>query len=157
MSEPTRVLFLCTHNSARSQMAEGILRKLGGEDFEAFSAGTEVTRVHPLAIQAMDESGWDIQGHYSKHLSDFDGQHFDVVITVCDRANDSCPTFPGDTQRFHWSFPDPSAVQGTNEEQLAAFRNVRRELAHRIRLFIDVQHNTRRTAVTGQAESSVNP
>lgn len=120
-----RVLFLCTHNSARSQMAEGLLRKLGGEHFEVFGAGTEKTRVHPLAIDAMRESGIDITGQSSKTLDAFTGEHFDYVITVCDRANESCPIFPGDTERIHWSFDDPSAATGTDEERLRAFRTIR--------------------------------
>ncbi len=129
---PTRVLFLCTHNSARSQMAEGLLRALGEGGFAAFSAGTEVTRVNPLAIAAMDEIGMDIRGQHSKHLREFLAQPFDAVITVCDDANESCPVFPGAASRLHWSLPDPSAAQGTDEERLAAFRAVRDELRERL-------------------------
>lgn len=130
-----RVLFLCTHNSARSQMAEGLLRKMGGEQFEVFSAGTEETRVHPMAIEAMREIGIDISGQRSKTLDTYSGQQFDYVITVCDRANESCPVFPSDTQRIHWSFDDPSAVTGTDEQRLRAFRNVREGVQHRLRMF----------------------
>ena len=128
-----RVLFLCTHNSARSQMAEGLLRKVAGDQFEVFSAGTEATRVHPLAIEAMREVGIDIGGHRSKTLEELSGKRFDYVITVCDRANESCPVFPSDTERIHWSFDDPSAATGTNEERLRAFRNVREGLQQRLR------------------------
>jgi arsenate reductase len=123
-----RVLFLCTHNSARSQMAEGLLRKMGGDQFDVFSAGTEKTRVHPLAIAAMREIGIDISGQWSKTLDELDGQEFDTVITVCDRANESCPIFPSDTQRIHWSFDDPSAATGTDEERLRVFRRIRDEI-----------------------------
>jgi len=118
MTEPIRVLFLCTHNSARSQIAEALLRHLGGSDFAAYSAGTEVTRVHPLALTVLAERGVATSGLASEDLRDFIGQRFDVVITVCDRARDACPIFPGETERLHWSFPDPSAVEGTDEERL---------------------------------------
>lgn len=134
--DPIRVLFLCTHNSARSQMAEGLLRHLGGDAFAAFSAGTEATRVHPLAITAMREIGVDITGQRSKVLTEYLAQRFDAVITVCDDANDACPTFPGKTERLHWSLPDPSAMTGTEAEQLAAFRAVREALSHLLPPFI---------------------
>lgn len=123
-----RVLFLCTHNSARSQMAEGLLRAMGGERFEVFSAGTEKTRVQPLAIEAMREIGIDISDHTSKTLDAFGDDSFDFVITVCDRANESCPLFPGRTRRLHWSFDDPTAAQGSDDEKLAAFRRIRDEI-----------------------------
>ena len=135
---PVRVLFLCTHNSARSQMAEGLLRFLGGQRFEVMSAGTEPGQVHPLAIRAMDEIGIDIAAARSKDVAQFVGQDFDYVITVCDRANESCPIFPGDPKRIHWSFPDPSSVQGTDEARLMAFRKVRDELRQRLRTWITV-------------------
>lgn len=133
-----RVLFLCTHNSARSQIAEGLLRKMAGDQFEVFSAGTEQTRVQPLAIEAMRESGIDITGHRSKTLDEFAGQNFDYVITVCDRANESCPVFPGTTERIHWSFDDPTAVTGTDEQKLRAFRTVRDAIQQRLRIFLTV-------------------
>lgn len=132
---PIRVLFLCTHNSARSQMAEGLLRHIGKGRFEVHSAGTEATEVRPLAIDAMNEIGVDISGHRSKTLDEYIGQHFDYVITVCDQANESCPIFPGDPQRIHWSFPDPSAAQGTDEERLAVFRKTRNEILSRLRVW----------------------
>ena len=130
-----RVLFLCTHNSARSQMAEGLLRNLAGGQFEVFSAGTERTRVQPLAIEAMREIGIDITGHRSKTLDEFAGLDFDYVITVCDRANESCPIFPG-MERIHWSFDDPTAVTGTEEQKLRAFRTVRDAIQQRLRMFL---------------------
>ena len=103
-----RVLFLCTHNSARSQVAEGLLRHLGGDQFEVYSAGTEATQVRPLAIRAMAELGIDISGQQSKTLDRYLGEPFDEVITVCDAAAEACPIFPGARRRRHWSFPDPS-------------------------------------------------
>lgn len=130
-----RVLFLCNHNSARSQMAEGLLRSLAGDRFDVFSAGTEKTRVHPLAIEAMRELGIDISGQTSKTPDAFAGETFDYVITVCDSANESCPIFPGETQRIHWSFDDPSAATGSDEERLRVFRRVRDEIHARLRKF----------------------
>lgn len=131
-----RVLFLCTHNSARSQMAEGLLRSMAGDRFDVFSAGTERTYVQPLAIDAMREIGIDITAHTSKTLDEFEGQTFDYVITVCDRANESCPILPGTTERIHWSFEDPTAATGTDEQRLRAFRTVRDALLQRLRIFL---------------------
>ena len=130
--ERTRVLFLCTHNSARSQMAEGLLCHLAGDRFEAHSAGTEATHVRPLAIQAMNELGVDITGQESKTLERHLGEPFDYVITVCDDANEACPFFPGARNRLHWSFEDPSQADGSEEERLAIFRRVRDEIGKRI-------------------------
>jgi arsenate reductase (thioredoxin) len=127
-----RVLFLCTHNSARSQMAEGLLRSLGGDRFEAFSAGTEATHVRPLAIKAMAELGIDIAGQESKTLNRYLNEPFDEVITVCDSAAEACPIFPGATHRRHWSLEDPSQATGSEEEQLAVYRRVRDALQSRI-------------------------
>lgn len=132
----TRVLFLCTHNSARSQMAEAFLQALAGDRFEVQSAGTEVTRVHPLAIRAMEEVGIDLGGHASKTLERFLGQPWDYVITVCDSANTRCPAFPARTTRIHWSLDDPSQATGTEEERLETFRRVRDEISHRIRSWV---------------------
>jgi arsenate reductase (thioredoxin) len=132
MTEKARVLFLCTHNSARSQMAEGLLRHLAGDRFEAYSAGTEATHVRRLAIRAMDEIGVDISSQESKTLERYLGEPFDYVITVCDDANEACPFFPGATNRLHWSLPDPSAAKGTEEERLAVFRSVRDALRDRV-------------------------
>ncbi len=130
--QPKRVLFLCTHNSARSQMAEGLLRGLGAGRFEAFSAGTVATRVRPEAIAVMQELGIDITGQSSKTLERYLNVPLDEVVTVCDQANDSCPVFPGSVVRRHWSIDDPSGVQGSDEERLAAFRAARDELRQRI-------------------------
>jgi arsenate reductase len=127
------VLFVCTHNSARSQMAEGMLRAWGAGRFEVESAGTEATPVRPEAIAVMAEIGIDIAGQESKTLERFLGRPFDRVITVCDDAREACPVFPGATQTTHWSFPDPSAASGSEDERLAVFRSVRDEIAERIR------------------------
>ncbi len=133
---PSRVLFLCTHNSARSQMAEGLLRAWGGNGFTAFSAGTEATAVRPEAIAVMDEVGIDIRPHESKTLQRYLREPFDRVITVCDDAREACPVFPGARRTEHWSIPDPSAVRGSDEVRLAAFRRARDELTGRVRLLI---------------------
>jgi arsenate reductase len=122
------MLFLCTHNSARSQMAEGLLRHLAGDRFEVYSAGIEATHVRPLAIKAMTELGIDISGQASKTLDRYLGEPFDAVITVCDQAAEACPVFPGAKHRLNWSFPDPSKATGTEEEQLAVYREVRDDI-----------------------------
>jgi arsenate reductase len=128
-----RILFLCTHNSARSQMAEGLLRSLGEEAFEAHSAGTVATQVRPLAIKAMAEVGIDISQQESKTLSRYLEEPFDAVITVCDTAAEACPVFPGARRRLHWSLPDPAASTGSEEAQLAVYRQVRETLRRRIK------------------------
>lgn len=132
----TRVLFLCTHNSARSQMAEGMLRAWAGDRFDASSAGTEATEVRPLAIRAMAELGIDITAHASKTVQSFAGQEFDYAITVCDDGREACPYFPGARHQLHWSFEDPSAAAGTEDERLAVFRRVRDQIAEQIRAFV---------------------
>ncbi len=128
----TRVLFLCTHNSARSQMAEGLLREAAGDRFEVMSAWTEATHVRPLAIRAMEEVGVDISGQESMTLDLYLREPFDYVNKVCDEANEACPFFPGTAERLHWSFPDPSKTRGTKEEPLEVFRRVRDEIGDRI-------------------------
>ena len=133
LGEQARVLFLCTHNSARSQMAEGLLRHVAGDRFEAMSAGTEATRVRPLAVRAMEEIGIDISGQESKTLDRYLAESFDYVITVCDDANEACPFYPGAANRLHWSFEDPSRVEGSEEERLAVFRSVRDRIRERIK------------------------
>lgn len=132
-----RVLVLCTHNSARSQMAEGFLRALAGQRLEVASAGTEATRVHPLAIRAMDEIGIDLRGHTAKAVDGLVDVEWDWVITVCDSARERCPVFPGRTARIHWSFDDPSAAPGAEDERLGVFRQVRDEIGARIRGWLD--------------------
>jgi arsenate reductase len=138
LSEPIRVLFVCTHNSARSQLAEALLTRYGGADFEVRSAGTEATRVNPYAIRVLDEIGIDWSGARSKVITEFLDRRFDYVITVCDRARETCPAFPGSTNTLHWGLDDPSEVDGTDEERLAAFRRTEQEVAGRLRPFIEV-------------------
>ncbi len=138
MSKRT-VLFLCTGNSARSQMAEGLLRELGGEGFDVESAGTAPAGLNPLATEAMREIGIDIESQRSKSVAEFLGRRFDHVITVCDRAKESCPIFPGAAQMLHWSFDDPAAAQGSAEELRLVFRHVRDEIQHRIERFLEAQ------------------
>ena len=144
---PTHVLFLCTHNSARSQMAEGLLRKLGGHQVEVFSAGSEPTSIHPLAIKVMNGRGIDLRSHRTKHLEEFEGQSFDYVITVCDRVREACPVFPGDPTQIHWSFPDPAAIDGNLQKQERGFEDTARELTNRIQyllLMIQRSHKEQR-------------
>lgn len=126
--ETKRVLFLCTHNSCRSQMAEGLLRHDLGNRYEVFSAGTEATKVNPRAIQSMAEIGIDISGQSSKTLDQFAGQPFDCVVTLCGDANDKCPLFVGGVERMHYGFDDPSRTAGSEEEIMADFRRVRDEI-----------------------------
>lgn len=127
-----KVLFLCTHNSARSQMAEGLLRHLAGDRFEAHSAGTEAIYVRPLAVRAMAEIGMDVSDQESKTLEGYLGEPFEYVITVCDAAKEACPVFPGAKNRLHWSFEDPAQATGTEEERLEMFRKVRDEIREHI-------------------------
>lgn len=139
-AQPMRVLFLCTHNSSRSQMAEGLLRMRGGDHYAVFSAGTHPRSIHPMAIQVMREIGIDISevaGYRAKSLDEFVGQPpMDLVVTVCDEAAEECPFFPGARRQEHWGFPDPSAATGSETERLAVFRAVRDALAERITAFI---------------------
>ncbi|MBI3782873.1 MAG: arsenate reductase ArsC [Deltaproteobacteria bacterium] len=135
MTKP-KVLFLCTGNSCRSQMAEGLLRQLAGERFDVVSAGTEPSTVNPLAIAAMREIGIDISSHRSKSAAEFLREHFAYVITVCDSANERCPIFPFATKRLHWSLDDPATATGTTAERMPVFRRVRDEIAERVRDFV---------------------
>ena len=127
-----RALFLCTRNSARSQMAEGFLRWLARDRFEVASAGTQATRVHPLAVRAMAEVGIDLDGHTTKLVDELTEQPWDYVITVCDAANEACPVFPKKSSRLHWSFEDPSQATGSDDQRLAVFRRVRDQIERRI-------------------------
>jgi arsenate reductase len=131
-----RVLFVCIHNSARSQMAEGMLRAWGGDRFEVASGGTEATGVRPEAVAAMAEMGIDISGHASKTIEQFMGQPWDWLIPVCEEGCEACPYVPGARAVLRWSFDDPSAATGTEEQRLAEFRRVRDELASQVRAFI---------------------
>ena len=143
MGEPKRVLFLCTGNSARSQMAEAWLRALGGGEFAAFSAGTEPKGLHPLTIAVMGEAGIDVSGQQSKGLEPFLEERWDFVITVCDRAKESCPIFPSDVQRIHWSFDDPAEPGISEADRLRTFRRVRDEIRQRVSLFVNAQRAVR--------------
>ena len=131
-----RVLFLCTHNSARSQMAEGLLRSIAGDRFEPGSAGTEKTSVHPLAIRAMAELGIDLTAHTSKCYEDVETMGWDYIITVCDDANERCPIVPGSVKRLHWSFEDPSRAGGDEAQRLRVFRRVRDQIQARLTAWV---------------------
>jgi len=135
----TRVLFLCTGNSARSQMAEAFLRHYAGDRFEAYSAGLEPKGIHPLTVRVMEEIGVPLTGQYSKDVSEYIGKlHFGYLITVCANAEERCPTaFPGVGQRLHWAFDDPAAVEGTDEVKLAKFREIRDQIDRRIREWLE--------------------
>jgi arsenate reductase len=134
MSKPA-ILAVCTGNSARSQMAEGLLRRHLGDRYEIHSAGTKPSQVRPEAIAVMGEIGIDISGHRSKSVDEFLGREFQYVITVCDSARESCPVFPGRAERIHWSFEDPAAAQGSEEQRKVEFRRIRDQIADRIGRF----------------------
>ncbi len=136
MNQKQRVIFICTHDSASSQMAERLLRRLAGGRYEVFSADTQSTRVNPLAIKAMAEKGLDISHHASDHLDKYMGMEFDYVITVCDNAKETCPYFPTNKTQWHWSFEDPSATVGTKEERLARFREIRDQIEKRLQMLL---------------------
>jgi arsenate reductase len=142
--DPIRVLFVCTGNSARSIMAEALLRQHGGDTFEVYSAGTEPRGVNPLTLRVLAEAGIDPSGARSKSVDEFLGQSFDYVVTVCDQARQSCPVFPGIHESLHWGYEDPAEAEGTEEERLAVFRRVFIQLGERIRQFATV---TRRQPV----------
>ena len=131
-----RVLFLCVHNSARSQMAEGLLRARAGDSFDVHSAGNAATAVRPLAVRAMAELGIDIGGQRSKSVDEYAGLRFDYAITVCDDAKEACPYFPGAATQIHWRFDDPAAATGSEDERLAVFRRVRDEISEQIEGFV---------------------
>lgn len=138
MSEKTKVLFLCTGNSCRSQIAEAWLRKLGGDQFEVYSAGLEPHGVNPYTITVMEETGYDMKDHTSKHLDEYMGIiDFNFLITVCGNADERCPFFPGMGKRLHWPFEDPAAFEGPEEEKLAFFRKVRDQIKEQIQTWLD--------------------
>ena len=140
---PIRVLVICTGNSARSVMAEALIRRYGGSDFEVHSAGTEPKGINPLTERVLDESGIDHSWARSKSVNEFLGQHFDYVITVCDQARQACPVFPGVHETLHWGYEDPAAVEGTEEERLRAFRSTLTMMAGRIQSFIALARRER--------------
>jgi len=137
MEPKKRVLILCTGNSARSQMAEGILRSIAGDRFDVASAGVAPSRVRPEAVEAMRDIGVDISTHRSKSVDEFLEEPFDYVITVCDNAKESCPVFPGNAERIHWSFDDPAAYEGTDDEKLSEFVRVRDQIFEKLRIFFE--------------------
>jgi len=142
----TRVLVVCTGNSARSILAEAILRQVGGNDFEVHSAGTEPKGIHPLTLRVLGEAGIDASGLRSKSVTEYLGQPFDYVITVCDQARQACPVFPGDGERLHWGYEDPAAVEGSEEERLRAFRRVFTQMSERIRTFVGLVRRAQQEA-----------
>jgi arsenate reductase len=149
VDRPIRVLVICTGNSARSVMAEALLRQHGGPAFEVHSAGTEPKGINPLTERVLDESGLDHSWARSKSVDEFLGQHFDYVITVCDQARQSCPVFPGVHETLHWGYEDPAAVEGTEEQRLAAFRSTLTMMAGRIQSFITLALRDRVPASSG--------
>ena len=136
--KPIRVLFLCTENSARSQIAEALTRDLSKGRVEAYSAGSHPSTIHPYAVSVLAAAGIDIDQQRSKHFDEFSGQSFDCIITLCDRVLEVCPNFPGDPERIHWSFPNPAAVEGTEDEKYRAFEQTSIQLTTRIRLLLTV-------------------
>ena len=135
-----RVMFICIHNSGRSQIGEAILRNLAGDRFEVHSAGIEAGKLNPLVVKSMEEIGISMEGHYAKKALEYidRGEHFDYVITVCDETNaERCPMFPGQHVRIHWGFPDPSALTGTDEEKLAGIRPIRDAIAAKVKEWLD--------------------
>ncbi len=154
MPDRIRVLFVCTGNSARSQIAEALLARMGGEEFDVASAGTEPRGVHPMAIRALASVGIDWSGARSKPVTEFVGQSFDYVVTVCDRARQVCPVFPGSENTLHWGLDDPAAARGSDAEVLAAFRQTELELTMRLRPFIELARRGRREAADGSAGTS---
>jgi arsenate reductase len=152
-----RVLFLCTHNSARSQMAEGLLRGMAGDRFEVASAGTEATVVHPLAVRAMADVGIDVSRHTSKTVDTLLDRPWDHVITVCDSANERCPVFPKKTHRLHWSFPDPSQATGGSEDRLNVFRRVRDAIRARLTEWLEAPRVVRLAEKFGKFSDAWSP
>ena len=153
--DPIRVLFVCTGNSARSQIAEALLRDFGGPEFEVFSAGTEPKGVNPYTVRVLAEIDVDWSGARSKSVTEFLGQPFDYVITVCDRARQSCPVFPGNHNSMHWGLDDPAEVEGTDERKLEAFRRTRTEVATRLRPFVELARRARTGAAATTEAANV--
>jgi arsenate reductase len=149
VERPIRVLVVCTGNSARSVMAEALLRQHGGDAFDVHSAGTEPKGINPLTVRVLDEAGIDHSWASSKSVTEFLGQRFDYVITVCDEARQVCPVFPGVHESLHWGYDDPAAVEGSEAERLAAFRSTLTMMASRIQAFIAMASRDRATATAG--------
>jgi arsenate reductase len=153
-ADPIRVLFVCTGNSARSQIAEALLKDFGASDFAVFSAGTEPKGVNPYTTRVLGEIGLDWSGARSKSVTEFVGQPFDYVITVCDRARQTCPVFPGQHNSLHWGLDDPAEVEGTDADRLEAFRRTRTEVATRLRPFVELARRARSTAAGAVSANS---
>lgn len=136
-----RVLFLCTGNSARSVIAEALLKDMAGNDFEVYSAGTDPKGINPFTVKVLEQEHIDTSNFHSKNMEQFIGEHFDYVITVCDQAAERCPVFPGDPTRIHWSFTDPAAVEGDDITKFAAFQETLRGMRRRLEPFIIVARN----------------
>jgi arsenate reductase len=151
---PIRVLFVCTHNSARSVMAEVLLRHKGGDAFEVHSAGTEPGVVRPLTLRVLQNGGFDTSGLRSKSVSEFFGQRFDYVITVCDQARQTCPVFPGSGESLHWGYEDPSEARGTQDEQLAVYRRVFTQIGNRIAQFVPIAMRSRTEARGAETDNA---
>jgi arsenate reductase len=150
-ARPTRVLFLCTSNSARSQMAEALLRHYGGDRFEVQSAGTNPrAAIHPLTVAALGAIGVSLAGQYPKHLSSVSPEGWDYIITTCDQAREACPVFPDDPEHIHWGFEDPASVEGTDEQRLRAFRRIRDEIKRRVMLFVELPIHRARIGVSAR-------
>lgn len=149
MTQPIRVLFVCTGNSARSIMAEALLRRHGGDDFEVASAGTDPRGVNPLTVRVLDEAGIESGSLSSKSVQDFVGREFDYVITVCDQARQACPVFPGSRNGLHWGYEDPADATGSDEERMRTFRDVFRQLGQRITQFVEIARREQHRVIAG--------
>lgn len=149
VAQPIRVLVVCTGNSARSIMAEALMRSKGGDDFEVQSAGTEPRGINPLTVRVLQEAGIDPSFARSKSVNEFLGQTFDYVITVCDQARQTCPVFPGVHQTMHWGYEDPAPAEGTEDERLAVFRRVFTSMGERIGQFVTLARRERERVATG--------
>ena len=137
MSKKKKVLFICTGNACRSQIAHGLLRDMAGDRFEVFSAGSHPSRVHPMSVAVMEEVGVDISHHTSDFVDDYLDKGIDIAITVCDNANQSCPTFPGNAERIHWSIDDPFKGWNFETSQMDSFRETRREIKEKLESFLE--------------------
>jgi len=137
MSKKKKVLFICTGNACRSQIAHGLLRDMAGDRFEVFSAGSHPSRVHPMSVAVMEEVGVDISHHTSDFVDDYLDKGIDIAITVCDNANQSCPTFPGNAERIHWSIDDPFKGWNFETSQMDSFRETRREIKEKLETFLE--------------------
>ncbi|MBD3181844.1 arsenate reductase ArsC [Candidatus Poribacteria bacterium] len=153
-----KVLFICTGNSARSQMSEGLLRKMAGDITDVYSAGTKPSeKVNPFALKMLSDSGIDTSGHYTKSVTEFLDKEFDIIITVCDNARQNCPVFPGKAVKYHWNLEDPASVEGTEEEKLEVFRNTFADISKRVSELIDMIKNMpKKKEKSGEKDLGIN-